>query len=190
MGTRNLTVVKLDNEYKVAQYGQWDGYPEGQGKTILAFLGTCNLSMFKKKLRESRFLLSEEIKTINKRIDEEKGYSLKEHYPLLSRDHGAEILPMILATEGVAILQNSLNLAGDSLFCEWVYVVDLDSSNLEVFDGFNKEPLSEVDRFHDIPRDEGSSYYPVKLVKSYSLDDLPTVEQMVKDCSAKEEVEV
>lgn len=31
MGTRNLTAVYLDGQYKVAQYGQWDGYPEGQG---------------------------------------------------------------------------------------------------------------------------------------------------------------
>ena len=28
MGTRNLTVVYLDGQYKVAQYGQWDGYPK------------------------------------------------------------------------------------------------------------------------------------------------------------------
>lgn len=35
MGTRNLTAVYLDGQYKVAQYGQWDGYPEGQGITAL-----------------------------------------------------------------------------------------------------------------------------------------------------------
>ena len=38
MGTRNLTVVFMDGEYKVAQYGQWDGYPEGQGITCFNFL--------------------------------------------------------------------------------------------------------------------------------------------------------
>ena len=38
MGTRNLTAVYLDGQYKVAQYGQWDGYPEGQGITALTFL--------------------------------------------------------------------------------------------------------------------------------------------------------
>ena len=27
MGTRNLTAVYLDGEYKIAQYGQWDGLP-------------------------------------------------------------------------------------------------------------------------------------------------------------------
>lgn len=38
MGARNLTAVYLDGQYKVAQYGQWDGYPEGQGITVLTFL--------------------------------------------------------------------------------------------------------------------------------------------------------
>lgn len=31
MGTRNPTAVVLDGEYKLAQYGQWDGFPSGQG---------------------------------------------------------------------------------------------------------------------------------------------------------------
>ena len=38
MGTRNLTCVFVNGEYKVAQYCQWDGYPSGQGLTILNFL--------------------------------------------------------------------------------------------------------------------------------------------------------
>ena len=38
MGTRNLTCVIKDGKYRVAQYGQWDGYPEGQGMNILNFL--------------------------------------------------------------------------------------------------------------------------------------------------------
>lgn len=30
MGTRNLTMLISDGETKVAQYGQWDGYPGEQ----------------------------------------------------------------------------------------------------------------------------------------------------------------
>ena len=30
MGTRHLICVVSDNQYRIAQYGQWDGYPEGQ----------------------------------------------------------------------------------------------------------------------------------------------------------------
>ena len=41
MGTRSLIAVQLDGEYKIAQYSQWDGYPEGQGLGCLNFLKTC-----------------------------------------------------------------------------------------------------------------------------------------------------
>ena len=38
MGTRNLTmVIDKRGDLKVAQYGQWDGYPEGWGVEILNF---------------------------------------------------------------------------------------------------------------------------------------------------------
>lgn len=37
MGTRGLTMVICDGETKVAQYGQWDHYPEGNGITCLEF---------------------------------------------------------------------------------------------------------------------------------------------------------
>ena len=31
MGTRNLTMVIQDQQTRIAQYGQWDGFPDGQG---------------------------------------------------------------------------------------------------------------------------------------------------------------
>ena len=44
MGTRNLTIVHSNGEYKVAQYGQWDGYPEGLGCQLLKYLKGINIS--------------------------------------------------------------------------------------------------------------------------------------------------
>lgn len=38
MGTRNLVAVQIDGQYKIAQYGQWGGYPEGKGVDALTFL--------------------------------------------------------------------------------------------------------------------------------------------------------
>ena len=38
MGTRNMTFVVESGEYRVAQYGQWDGYPSGQGLNIVDFM--------------------------------------------------------------------------------------------------------------------------------------------------------
>ena len=33
MGTRGLTMVVSKGKTRVAQYGQWDHYPSGQGRT-------------------------------------------------------------------------------------------------------------------------------------------------------------
>jgi len=55
MGTRNVTMVISGGETKVAQYGQWDGYPSGQGVTILNFLKRFSLKKFKKQLDKFQF---------------------------------------------------------------------------------------------------------------------------------------
>ena len=38
MGTRGVTMVIQEEKVKVAQYGQWDHYPSGQGLTALDIL--------------------------------------------------------------------------------------------------------------------------------------------------------
>ena len=54
MGTRNLTMVISQEKTKVAQYGQWDGYPEGQGVKILSILKKVDMSELKKKEEEEQ----------------------------------------------------------------------------------------------------------------------------------------
>ena len=48
-------------ETKIAQYGQWDGYPEGQGVTILNFVRKKkNLEKLRAKLEKVRFKTKKE----------------------------------------------------------------------------------------------------------------------------------
>lgn len=79
MGTRNLTAVYLDGEYRIAQYGQWDGYPEGQGMTALNFLRSMDEEKFKSALRNSSFISGDELTALWKQYGaddkEENGYS-------------------------------------------------------------------------------------------------------------------
>lgn len=137
---------------------------------------------------------------------EDKDGNAYERRPWLSRDLGADILNAVLfgqyGTRGEKIeckvdkLKDSADFAGDSLMCEFAYVLDLDKQVLEVYTGFNREPLKEGDRFfavtidddeHNLKR-EGGPYTQVKLAATYPLDKLPTVEQMEADVE-KEEVE-
>lgn len=62
MGCRNFTGVIVGGKIKVAQYGQWDGIPEGQGITIIHFLkNELNREKFLKNLERVRFITEEEL---------------------------------------------------------------------------------------------------------------------------------
>ena len=194
MGTRHLIAVQIDGQYPIAQYGQWDGYPDGQGLTVLYFLRDelrrgdliakakaapeMTQEMRSAKLRElghdGSEYVSDAVAT--------KYYNL---YPQLSRDVGGKILAMVQNGDMGAPLCREITFAGESLFCEWAWVVDLDKNTFEAFKGFNKEPLDPGERFASIPFHErarsadGKQYYQVRHVKTWSLDALPTDEEFL-----------
>lgn len=69
MGTRNTTRIYFNNELKVAQYGQWDGYPSGQGKDFMNFCASkYNMDALYNAIRNQNepFLSSEEIDVLEK----------------------------------------------------------------------------------------------------------------------------
>jgi len=199
MGTRNLTMVISGEQTKVAQYGQWDGYPEGQGKTILEFLQKCDLNKFKEQVNKLRWITDQETEEVEKNPDWD------EEYPYLSRNAGGQILGAIhegkievnaglgskkIVDCEVKFLVNSEGFAADSLFCEWAYVVDLDKNTFEVYSGFNQEPLNENERFHSYFKEKEhrtEQYHPVKFVSSFPLENLPTTEAFLKSFIKEEE---
>ena len=169
MGTRHLIQVNYKGQTRIAQYGQWDGYPSGQGKTVLNFLKTRNLEEFKKKLENVFWVTPKEVDDswINSgasKKDLSIGFGMdvcNNHtrlYPELSRDTGAKILDIVLDSDKTG-LKNSEDFKEDTLFCEWYYLIDLDKNTLEVGNGASK---------------------------TYQLDNLPEYEQFLKDLGEKE----
>lgn len=195
MGTRNLTMVIKDKKPVVAQYGQWDGYPSGQGITVLNFLKNRSLNKFKKKLDLLRFATDEDQKTLDDFLESigckdgcmnlEQASKYHQRFPLLTRDIGDEILYLVLTLKTPTFIIDSSDFAKDSLFCEWGYVIDLDNETFEVYSGFNEKPLKKGERFYESKNDDG--YYPISLVKKYSLNDLPSPRTFVKECDPPEE---
>ena len=197
MGTRHVIAIVQNNEYKLAQYGQWDGYPSGQGVDILKFLQDSNLDRFAEKVAKCSFLNDEEIEAVNAQA--EKDNKMPEH---LSRDAGAKILQMIMDSDGLKT-HNCLDFVAQGLFCEWVYVVDLDKQTFEVYKGFQETPVPEDQRFASmnpdpakfVPEYKGQIlYYPAHLVKTYSMHNLhplflPSKEDFLKDCEPQDEDE-
>lgn len=174
MGTRHLVAVVSDGAFKVAQYGQWDGYPSGHGLTALRFLREVDLEAFKARVDQCRALTPEEVQ----QVEATKNWPAV--YPHLSRDAGAEILKMVATSDSGLALNYSVEFAADSLFCEWAYVIDLDAGTFEVYKGFQrKDREGEVQgRFKDLPPDN-EDYLPVGLYRTYRLTSLPTDEDFL-----------
>jgi hypothetical protein len=199
MGTRNLTFVYVDGEYKIAQYGQWDGYPEGQGATALAFLwGIKHLGLvdaFADKCRATKWISEEELKAAwqdcgagdDEWVSLEISNRFSKRYPHLSRNTGAKILTHVMESEDGILLKNDIEFAGNSLFCEWAYVINLDDEVFEVYKGFNMEPLPEGARFQDLKpyfaEHSNKTYYPVSLIKTYPFSELPDEDTFLKTCT-------
>lgn len=202
MGTRNMTFVWRNGKYDVAQYCQWDGYPEGQGCTTLRFvrdemdrekflaaLDKCtdyDPEVVKERYQELADQMSIKFNPNDGLISHDLSKAFGRKWPQLHRDMGAEVLKAIQDAGGLELQRYEIEFAADSLFCEWAYVIDFDKNTLEAYKGFNLEPLDPSERFASLPlrevaKDwngcEETQYYPVKLVHSWPLDGLPTDEE-------------
>ena len=187
MGTRSLTVVIYRETVKIAQYGQWDGYPGISGCTLLNFLKSkLSVERLEKILPKTRF--QNEIKTkqrnrLFKASDNKPVSTLKDVTRNISlHDYaiGVNILNELLRHEEFReiVLFNSYKFASDSFWCEWAYVIDFDNNVFEVYKGDNHSPLSNSERFFSL-QNTASDCYPVKLVLSYNLSELPSDEEFL-----------
>lgn len=194
-----MTMVIQNEKTKIAQYGQWDGYPEGNGVRILDFVRSKpRMQKLREKLKNVRFATKKDEKKVDDylnsigckdgwmtQIQAEKYHKA---FPYLSRNIGAGILELVSeSTDKEIILVNSTDFAGDSLFCEWAYVIDLDKNVLEVYSGFNKTPLEGNERFSKIKKSKDSSEYAqIRFLKEYDLNKLPTKRIFIGELKKKE----
>lgn len=164
MGTRGLTVVIAGGKNVIAQYGQWDHYPDGQGLDTLAFL--CGKNAVD-RLRENIPRITEETPTYHEAVRElcvETGVEWQEIAPQLSRDMGAGILNFVAnADKGPIYLRDDSEFEHDTLMCEGVFEVDLDKNTY---------------RFYSPGHFTGPTY---------SLDNLPDDATFVKENTSQDE---
>lgn len=197
MGTTNLTAVFYNGEYKVAQYGQWGGYPGGQGLTALNFLrNEMDETQFKQKLSKTSFISEEGRAELFRKYGADKnGYMSEEDVdrllrdcPQFSRDYGAKILTIVQNSSDGILLQDFIEFAADSLFCEWAWVIDFDARTFEAYKGFNQaSELTESDRFFFLKDKEESGYHGVRIAAKWSLDELPSDEEFLATFKSEED---
>lgn len=117
MGTRHLqSVITKEGKKKISQYGQWDGYPRGQGVEILEYLRKGNLKKYQSNLSKIPKITKKQVDMINKDPAWDK------NYPYISRDCGYKIHQMIENGEVKFIVLMDEKEANE--WCEGFYTID------------------------------------------------------------------
>ncbi|TDQ79542.1 hypothetical protein [Sphingobacterium yanglingense] len=180
MGTRNMTlVIDESGTKKIAQYGQWDGYPSGVGVGILEFLGNGELlEKLKSNMSKLRFLDYEGVdkefiddynskcpnwsNEPDKRSQDQKDWWSN----FCHRDLAEKVLTNIANYKGDEILLiNSENRAIGSESCiEYSYIIDFQNRKFTI-----KHQLDDVNALGE-----------------YFLDHLPSEEDFIKALEEEE----
>lgn len=142
MGTRNAVIVKGNGKILVQQYGQWDGYFGYQGKKVVSFVKD-NLTYYKRDNmkyaielfeKNSKVLTGNEVTELVGDLREAfkkngmENLELKTMCPSLSRDIGADVLKMVYSGSDIPLYFTPLSEINS--WCEYVYIVDLDNSEV------------------------------------------------------------
>ena len=143
MSTRGAVGLIFNNEEKIG-YNHFDSYPEGLGNEILTFLKGKTI---------------DDLKTLFSNIT-------------LVKNSDNDVWNWQKHTFNTEFLDESRFLI-DSLFCEFAYIINLDTNKLEYYEGFNLDP-NAPGRYakNTLYKNDEKIYYGVKLVKEIELTDL------------------
>lgn len=183
MGTRGFVGFVIDDEEKIA-YNHFDSYPGGVGAHMLSWLTKAVEDM--PKLREDVSQLTvishndpdptpaqiEQLREFTDMSVGGSGGTGPEWYQVLRDTQGK---PELMLRAGY--IEDAREFPLDSLFCEWGYLVDLDTGCFEVYKGFQNEPPDEGRWSGQGTINERAGvakYYAVNRVASWPLWELPT----------------
>ncbi|KAK4226921.1 hypothetical protein QBC38DRAFT_444176 [Podospora fimiseda] len=185
-------------QWYLAQYGQFDGYPEGQGVTLFRFLSVApNIDSLKVGLENNIYTPTDEEIEEFYREGEDSESALRQAweiarrqpntpfkafqggfhtlYPSLSRNTSAKILGIIVRT-AQEDKDKKLPIYKEVEYvtqwdCEWAYVVDLDKEILEIYKGMHGGfvPKHDGHQFKDVG---GENDQVPGLVRTFEFSEL------------------
>jgi hypothetical protein len=182
MSTRGLIAVTSQKQFKIAQYCQSDCHPAGVGIEVLNFIRKCDIDKFREQLKSITFFTQKELKGESGREIDKLSH--------IQGDYASKILDAVY--EGrITRLLNSRLFSIDSLWCEWIFLLDLDKSTYEIYRGFNVEPITPEDRFYSkqpsVTVIGKARFYPAKLIKTFEFAHLPMTHEFVLECNKASE---
>lgn len=120
MGTRHhQKVITKTGDLKISQYGQWDGYPSGQGIGILSYLRFGKLEEYQNNLQNIPLITKEQAEELDKTND------WNQKHPYLSRDCGSNIHQYI--EDGAVTFVSHISDEDARKWCEGFYTIDFET---------------------------------------------------------------
>lgn len=181
MGTRGLYGFRKNGIDKLT-YNHYDSYPNYLGQIMVEFCKTTSIEEMN-EIFNRIVLVTEGSTPTQEQIAEciefyDGGVSTgttEDWYCLLREAQGN---PNVYK-HGLKYMIDDQGFIKDSPFCEYAYIINLDTECLEFWVGFQKEP-DENNRYGTEVED---MYYPCKLLEEYSLGEIneSLVEVIVND---------
>jgi hypothetical protein len=177
MGTRGAFGFIKNGEEKVT-YNHFDAYPDGLGSNVITFV-----KRFVDSLNEiyDRIELVDETQDPNEEQLEHcqqmgsirSNVSTGTDWYSALRDAQSE--GIIKYGEGLKYMCDGKSFLLDSLFCEWAYIINLDTSMVEFYRGFNRTG-NNGGRYASQKAKEGGDYYGVQLLGEVPIEKFSSAE--------------
>lgn len=173
MGTRGVYGFRKNGVDKIT-YNHFDSYPSHLGEKVLQFCKETSIEEMN-RIYESIIMVKGYEKVTEEQL-EMIPVSLEE----ITREVGIEFYDCLrlyqgdisVYKDGLRFMTDSEDFIKDSLFCEYGYIINLDTNLLEFWVGFQEKPY-KINRYGYDKTKQG--YYPCKLVKTFDLDKLENV---------------
>ena len=164
------------NEHETIVYAPFDAYPSGLGADVLKWARTVTDWDTVRQQAAALVHVEGDVMPTAEQAAALAEYAKPDTAP--EADPAEEWYRLLYKTFGNPALTLAAEHAphfpdwpGDSLYCEWGYLIDLDEKRFELYQGFQTRP--HKGRFASRSANERSGYYPVKLLVSWPLDELP-----------------
>jgi len=189
MGTRGAVGFRSENQDRV-QYNHFDSYPSGLGQDVLTFISKSNIDDLQKIASSIQLVNQDDVPSQSQIEDCQKwtdltvGEGTNESWYCLLRNAQGNLKAY---AEGLKYMLDAHDFLIDSLFCEYAYIINVDTKELEIYSGFNEKSRIRMGRYAKLQVEKGRpyDYYGVVLIQTIPLDKIIgaselDVSQMVK----------
>ena len=184
MSTRGALGFRSNGIDKVS-YNHFDSYPSNLGMNVVDFIarGLSKDASFIDTLRkrvDKIKLVDEDMTVPSDQLD--KCIKLGLYDGSVGQSIGGKPEPIryyqaLRGAQGdlskslkVGLMNDSSSFLGDSLMCEYAYILNLDTSELEFYIGFNRDENAPGRYTKLSMTDHAEPYYGVRLAATYKMD--------------------